>query len=370
MKKILIPALSVFLCLTSCKQEQKLAGNSEYETITISPEDKLLHSNYTATVQGRQNVEIRPQVSGVITQICIREGASVRKGETLFIIDQAPYKAALDNAIANVKSAKAKLATAKITLESKETLYQQQVISQFDLKSSQNALHEAQAEVEQAQAQETSARNDLSYTVVKSPVNGVASMIPYRVGALVSSSIAEPLVTVSDDSEVYVYFSMTENQMLDLMLKNGSETGIIDNMPEVEFQLSNGTAYAHKGKIDAISGTIDPQTGSVNVRAVYPNNEKLLRNGSSGQVIVPVLHKDCIVIPQAATYELQNKVFVYKVIDGKTVSTPIQVEEINDGKEYIVESGLHPGDVIISQGAGLLKDGMEVTTRPAEQKNS
>lgn len=366
MNKTLLPAIAALLCCAACSGTQdKRAEQTEYETLTISTTDRVLESRYTATVQGRQNVEIRPQVSGVITRICIREGAAVHKGQTLFVIDQAPYRSALDNARANVRSAGAKLATARISAESKDALYRQQVISLFELQTAQNALNEAQAELEQARAQEASARNDLSYTEVKSPVDGVASMIPYREGALVSSTIAEPLVTVSDDSEVYAYFSMTENQWLDLMLKAGSAAQVIDRMPQVDFILSNGSAYPHKGRIDAISGTIDRSTGSISVRAVFPNPERLLRNGSSGRVVIPVQHKNCIVIPQAATYELQNKVFTYRVVDGKTVSAPIEVNEIDNGKEYIVTSGLTPGDVIIARGAGLLREGMEVTARPA-----
>ena len=185
----------------------------------------------------------------------------VKKGQVLFIIDQVPYKAALEMAIANVKSAESRLATARLTAESKEELFREDVVSEFDLQTARNSLAEAQASLAQARAEEINARNNLSYTEVKSPVNGVASMIPYRVGALVGSNIAEPLVTVSDDEKIYAYFSMNENQILDLVQQYGSLQKAMAEMPDVELTLSNGKAYSHSGKINAVSGSIDESTG-------------------------------------------------------------------------------------------------------------
>jgi membrane fusion protein (multidrug efflux system) len=328
--------------------------------MVIERSTRMLSSEYTATISGCQTVEIRPQVGGMITDICINEGDIVRKDSTLFVIDQAPYKAAYEIAVANVKSAEANLSTAKLVLESNKELFEKQVVSEFDLMTSQNNLSEAEAKLALARAQETNARNNLSYTMVKSPVNGVASMIPYRVGALVSSSISQPLVTVSDDSRVFAYFSMAENQMLDLIQQYGSLKQAIAEMPEVELMMSNGEIYSRKGRINAISGTINASTGTVSLRAVFPNTERLLRDGGSGTVVIPSVHADCIVIPQSATYELQERIFVYKVVDGKTESTQIKVAELNNGKEYIVASGLEVGDIIISQGAGLMRDGIVI----------
>ncbi|MCD8317877.1 MAG: efflux RND transporter periplasmic adaptor subunit [Paraprevotella sp.] len=363
-----ITGMACLFFLWSCGEKQNQEQSATYPTMTVKLGNKMLETDYTATIQGRQTVDVRPQVSGNITQICIKEGASVRKGQTLFIIDQVPYKAALETAVANVESAKAKLSTAQMNYDSKQILYQEKVVSEFDLQTTRNALLEAKAALSQAKAEETNARNNLSYTVVKSPVDGVAGMIPYRVGALVNSSITDPLVTVSDDQEVYAYFSMTENQVLDMMQKEKQLSDVIRTMPAVKLKLSNGTLYPHEGKIDAISGNIDTSTGSISVRAVYPNKEQLLRNGSSGMVVIPSEHKNCIIIPQEATYELQNKVFVYKVINGKASSTPIEVVEISDGKEYIVTSGLKPGDVIISEGAGLVKEGAVVSGKQPKGK--
>lgn len=328
--------------------------------MVVSTSNRMLQSDYAATVTGRQYVEIRPQVSGTITKICINEGATVRKGQLLFIIDQVPYRAALQTARANVETARAKLATAKLTASSKEELYKEKVVSAYDLQTARNAKAEAEAALAQARAEEVNARNNLSYTEVRSPVNGVASMIPYKVGALVNSSISEPLVTVSDDSSVYAYFSMAESQVLDLLQQYGSLQEAMKKMPEVELEMSNGKMFSHKGRIDAISGTVDSGTGSVSLRAVFPNSGNILRNGSSGRVILPSMQSNCIVIPQTATYEIQNKIFVYKVVNGYTKSSSIEVFKLNNGTEYIVESGLAVGDTIIAEGAGLAKEGIKI----------
>lgn len=358
-------ALLMMCCvgISSCKDAPKMAGGakSEYKVLEIALTNKLLTNNYSATINGRQNVEIRPQVSGMITEVCIEEGAAVKKGQTLFVIDQVPYKAALQTAQANVASAAASVATAELAYNSKQELFKQNVVSQYDLQMAKNTLLVQQATLAQMNAQEINAKNNLSYTVVKSPVNGVAGMISYRVGSLVSSSIATPLVTVSDDEEVYVYFSMTENQVLDLTRTKGTTAEVIKSMTDVELRLSDGLVYGEKGKIDAISGMVDQTTGSVRVRATFPNESRMLRSGASGNLIVPYQKENCIVIPQAATFEIQDKLFVYKVIDGKAVSSQIKVFTVNDGREYVVESGLQAGDKIVAEGVGLLREGTEIT---------
>ena len=377
MKRLIQSASLCALCLmgvTACKDAPKQMTGAQYKTLTLVPTDRTLTRQYSATVEGRQSVEICPQVSGTITQVCIDEGAPVRKGQTLFVIDQVPYQAALQTAEANVKSAEANVksaeanvksaeaavATARMTADSKETLYNNKVVSAFDLQTARNTLLEAEAAVAQAKAQETSARNDLSYTEVKSPVDGVSGMIPYRVGALVSSSITTPLTTVSDDEEIYAYFSMTESQVLSLVRQYGTLENTLKQMPAVELRLSDNQTYAHKGKIDAISGTIDTSTGAVSLRATYPNPERMLRNGGSATVIVPYRRDSVLVVPQEATYEIQEKTFVYKVVDGKASSAEITVFPIDNGREYIVESGLRAGDVIVAEGAGLLREGTSI----------
>lgn len=368
MKNRLLAIVCCIASITACNQTQEKDTQKDnyYETLEVTLSDRTLTTGYSAAISGVQTVEIRPQVSGMITDILIEEGESVRKGQVLFIIDQTPYKAAYEIAIANVKSAEASLSTAKLIYESNKKLFEQDVVSEFDLMTAQNDLTDAEARLTLCKAEEVNASNNLSYTEVRSPVNGVASMIPYRVGALVNSSISQPLVTVSDDSRVYAYFSMAENQMLDMVQQYGSLKNAIKQMPEVELIMSNGELYEHTGKINAISGTISESTGAVSIRAVFSNRNHLLRNGGSGTIIIPTTLTDRIVIPQTATYELQDRVFVYKVVDGKASSTEIRIAPHNNGIEYIVEDGLEVGDIIIAEGAGLIKEGTPIKIRQTE----
>lgn len=348
--------------LFSCKQRENQNNFSDYKTMTVKKESRTLYSNYTAVISGRQSVEIRPQVSGVITKICIEEGAKVSKGQVLFVIDQIPYEAALQTALANVKSAEAKVATARLTADSKEELYVENVVSDFDRQTAQNSLFEAEAALLQARADEVNARNNLSYTVIKSPVDGVAGMSSYRVGSLVSSSITTPLLTVSDDEEVSVYFSMTENQVLSLVRQYGTLENALEKMPEVELQLSDGEMYMHKGKVKAISGTTNTETGAITLKAVFPNKEGMLRNGSTGTVVYPYVKENVFIIPQDATFEIQDKTYAYKVNnEGKAESVQISVFPLNNGREYIVENGLSENDVIVAEGAGLIQENMQIT---------
>ena len=216
-------------------------------------------------------------------------------------------------------------------------MYKNKVVSEFDLKTAYNTLLSAKAQLAQAEAQEINARNNLSYTEVKSPSNGVIGTLPYRVGALVSANLPKSLTTVSDNSEM--------------------------NMPEIELQLNDKSLYPQTGKIETISGIIDQNTGTVSLRAAFPNEEQLLNSGGSGNVIIPVTYDNCVVIPQAATFEIQDRVFVFKVVDGKTQSAPVEVTRVNGGQEYIVNAGLNSGDVIVAEGVGLLREGTPIEVK-------
>lgn len=372
MKKYFVCCLcAVMACgLTACGDKKKgVRDAAEYQTMVVSKKDMMLTQPYSARLTGRQIVEIRPQVTGNITRILTAEGKTVRKGQTLFIIDQTPFQAALEVAIANRQSAEAKLSTAKMNYDSQLKLKEGSVVSDFSVETTRHELLEAQAALVQAQAQEKNARWQLSCTEVKSPVDGVASMIPWHVGALVSSNISEPLVTVADDSQMYAYFSVTERAVINLIDRYGSTADFINKAPSIKLRLASGTEYPVEGRIDAVSGTVDAQTGAVTLRATFANPQHLLRDGGSATVLVPSDHKDCIVIPQEATYELQNRTFVYRVVDGKTKATAVTLFPQNNGKEYIVEKGLNVGDTIIAEGAGLLKDGIEIGGKKHERKN-
>ena len=365
MKQTFVKAaiMASFMAAVSCGQAPTEQGPAQYGVTTIATTDREIQSNYSATIRGRQDIDIYPQVSGTISELRVTESQSVSKGQTLFIIDQVPYKAALQTAEANVAAAKASVATAQLTYDSKKELFAKSVVSQYDLSTAENTLLTAKAQLAQAEAQRVNAANNLSYTVVKAPANGMVGTLPYRVGALVSASIPQPLTTVSDNSEMYVYFSMTENQLLNLTRKYGSIANTLKNMPDVQLQLNDGSIYDQTGRIESISGIIDTSTGSVQLRAAFPNKGGLLHSGGAGSIILPVNYTDCIVVPQVATFELQDKVYVYKVVDGKATSSMIDVEKINNGREYIVKSGLVPGDVIVAEGVGLLREGTPIVAK-------
>ena len=359
--RLTLVAGCTLMMVTACKpsaETQLLTGN--YETMIVGTSDKELSTAYSATIRGRQDIDIYPQVSGTIQQLCVAEGDKVRQGQTLFILDQVPYQAALNTAIANVKTAEAALATAELNYNSNKELFAQKVVSDFTLTTAKNNFLTAQAGLAQAEAQEVNARNNLSYTVVKSPSDGVVGTLPYRVGALVSPSIPQPLTTVSDNSTMYVYFSMTENQLLSLVRQYGTLDSALVRMPDLQLRLNDQSVYEEKGRIETISGVIDRQTGTVSVRAVFPNKTRLLHSGASGSILMPSTYRDCIIIPQEATVKHQDKILVYKVVDGKATSTLIQVADVNDGRTYIVTDGLAVGDEIVAKGAGLVREGAQV----------
>lgn len=365
---ILLPLLFASVSCKSGKEGQQEQA-ATYPMLELSLQDRVLSVSYTAVIEGKQDVEIRPQVSGFVTEVRVKEGAKVKKGQILFVIDTIPYAAAYYQAKATVATAEAQEATAKLNLEGSEELYASKVISDFELQTARNTYNSAAASLAQAKAQEVNAANNLSFAKVKSPVDGNAGMTSVRVGALVSSSMTEPLIRVSDNSQMYVYFSLPEKEVLRLTKEYGSLEKTVDSYQPVTLTLSDGTVYDHQGKIDVISGIVDKTTGTVRLRAVFDNKDGRLMSGGSGMVNIAYSRENCIVIPQEATYEIQDKIYAFKVIDGKAVATMIEVFGINDGKEYIVESGLSEGDVIISKGAGLLKDGTKVTGTPQKTTN-
>jgi len=367
MKQTFVKAAAMVCALAAigCAQAPVTMPPAQYAMLEISTTDRVIPSSYSATIRGRQDIDIYPQVGGTIAKLCVTEGQTVAQGQTLFIIDQVPYKAALQTAEANVAAAKAGVATAQLVYDSKKELYAKNVVSKFDLSTAENNLLTAKAQLAQAEAQRVNAANSLSYTVVKAPANGVVGTLPYRVGALVSAAMPKPLTTVSDNSVMYVYFSMNEKQLLELAREYGSIDATIKQMPDVELKLSDGTIYSEKGRVESISGVIETSTGTVSLRAAFPNKGGLLHSGGSGNVVIPNTYKDCIVIPQMATFELQDRVFVFKSVDGLAKSFPISVEKINNGKEYVVTAGLTAGDVIVAEGAALLREGTPI--QPKQQ---
>ena len=340
-----------------CKEETKTTKQArEYNAMILQTASRELNSTYSATIRGKQDVDIRTKVQGYITDIKVKEGAIVRQGQTLFVIDQVPYQAALATAEANVDVAKAQVDAAELSATSKEKLFEQNIISDFDLRMARTTLASAKAQLAQARANELTASNNLSYTLVKSPVDGVVGTLPFRVGTLVSPSDATPMTSVSDNSEMYVYFSMSESQVLALKRQYGAIENALQSLPMVDLQLNDGSIYSEKGVIEAISGIIDPTTGTVTLRAKFPNKKRLLISGGTGTIILPHNQEGCVVIPQPATFEVQDKTYVYQIVNGIAKTRIVSVFEINNGKEYIVQSGLMPGDTIIANGIGSVRE--------------
>lgn len=371
MKSRLVLLTCCLALLSSCGQGDKGAGAApEIAVMEVNTTTANLTNSYPATIKGKQDVEIRPMVSGFITKLHVDEGAVVRKGQVLFTIDPVQYQAAVQTAKAAVETAKAALSTQELTVENKRQLNRKNIVSDYDLKMAENQLAQTRAQLAQAEAQLINAKNNLSYTQVTSPSDGVVGTIPYRVGSLVSASIATPLTTVADISEMYAYFSMTERQLLELVRDGGTMKEILDKMPDVQLQLIDGTMYADSGRVETISGVIDQSTGSVNMRALFPNQRNILRSGGTGNVVFPNPLHDVIMIPQSATTEIQDKKFVFTLQPDNTLkNTEIRVFTLDDGKYYYVTEGLKKGDKIAIEGVQSLKDGQAITPiTPADKE--
>lgn len=345
-----------------------MGGVPEYAVMTLTPSSSDLQSNYPAVIKGKQDVEIRPQVTGTITKVCVDEGSVVRKGQALFIIDPVQYQAAMKSAEASVQVAKAGVSTQQLTVNNKRELLKKEIISLYDMQMAENQLASQKAVLAQAEASLTSARQNMSFTTVTSPSDGVVGVIPYRIGSLVSPGTVTPLTTVSDISEMFVYFSMTEKQLLDMTREGGTMKEILAKMPAVQLQLIDGSTYEESGKIETLSGVIEQQTGAVSMRATFSNKKNILRSGGTGSILIPYKEENALIIPQKATYEIQNKKFVYLVTDSATAQTvEIGVFAINNGQDFVVTSGLKAGDKIVTQGVGTsVKDGMKI--QPKETK--
>ena len=357
--------------LTACGNSQSgmKMGDNEFAVMTVNATTSNQTTSYPATIKGTQDIEIRPQVSGFIVKLYVDEGATVRKGQPLFLIDPTQYKAAVDQADAAVKTAEANLRTQELTEKNKLVLFEKEIISSFEYQTAVNNLLAARAALAQAKAQLVQAKQNLDFCTVKSPSDGVIGTFPYRIGALVSASISEPLTTVSEIKDLYVYFSMTEKELLNLTRAGGSLKEQLEKMPAVKLQLADGTIYEYEGKIDAVSGVIDQTTGSVSMRAIFPNTKNVLRSGGMANVIFPYTIENIIVIPQNVTVEIQDKKFVYVLQSDNTVKyTEIQISNLNDGKNFLVTSGLKSGDKIVTEGVQTLHDGMTITPITQAQK--
>lgn len=362
MKKIALWMLTAML-LTACgsKKNQMPEANNDFAVITVQTTEADLNTSYPASIKGMQDIEIRPKVSGYLTRLLVDEGATVRKGQPLFLIDSEQYRASVKASAAQVRVCKANIATQKLTVENKRMLFKQNIISSYDLQMAENTLASYEAQLASAEANLQSAKDNLKWCTVTSPSDGVVGMIPYRVGSLVSASNAQPLTTVSNINEMYVYFSMTEKQLLALTREQGGVNAAISKMPAVNLILADGTEFPQSGVVSTVSGVIDQSTGSVQMRATFKNDGHILRSGGTGSILVPTHAKDAIKVPQKSTFDIQNKKFIYVVDKNNTVtSREITVLPQHDGTDYVVTSGVKAGERIVVDGVNQLKNGMKI----------
>ncbi len=361
-----IIAVAVLLCviggyMTSRDDEENGEYPGEYKTLKIESRSYPIVHEFTTKIESENPVLIISQVSGTVSKICVKEGAKVKRGQLLFVIDQVPYQAEVRNAEAALSSAEAELATSRLNLDGKEHLYKEQVIGEYDLRRARNECAVAEARLADAKAVLLAARNKLSYTEIKSPIDGTIGMIFTRVGNYVETSQESMLTTVSDNKSLFAYFSLSEKSLICLARELGCQTDDLPQyMPTLTLKTNWGETVDENGHLDAVSGNVEEETGSVLLRASFDNSRHLMRNGSNGTIVMPYTVDSAIVIPQAATYEIQNKIFVYKVVDGKTKSAVIEVLNYNDSSNYIVTKGLKAGDVNIAEGAGLVNEGEDV----------
>ena len=353
-KKILLFAAATML-LASCGGGggRPTFGDNEYPVVTVGTSSASMQTTYPATIKGVQDVQISPKVQGFITQINVKEGQTVGAGQVLFVLDNVTYQSQVRQSQASVNTAQAACNTAKLSYENAQKLFENKVIGDFELQSATNSYESAKAALALAEAGLASAKEMLSYCYVKSPAAGVVGTLPYKKGALVNT--ASVLTTVSNNSSMEIYFSLTEKDALSMTQASLGE------MPSVKLQLADGTIYGHEGKVTKMSGVIDAATGSVQVIALFPNPDRLLKSGGSGAIIIPKDNNSAIIIPQSCVSEVQNKKFVYVLEkDNKVKYTEIQVDPQNDGNNYIVTEGLKVGDKYVTNGITKLTDGMEI----------
>lgn len=362
--------LAVSALLFSCQEKTVQQPIPEYAVMVIEEEPVIVKNSFPAIISGYQDAEVRSNVSGTIIKKHIDKGDMVKKGDLLFEIDHAPYQADYNMALANVNSAKINVETAKLTAVNKTNLYEKGIISEYEKKLADNQLESAEAQLQQAEAKLEQAKINLDYSYVKSPNDGVIGDIPFSVGSLVGSTTSEALTTVSQIDRVDADFSINEKLMLYYTSKGGVKD-ILKYMPEVELKLADGTTYEHKGTITSVSGSLDTKTGSASMTATFPNPAKILRSGATGVIFIPREIYNARLVPQNATFEMQDKKFVYIFNDSITEMREIKVDNLTYEQNYIVTEGLETGDVIVIEGVGSsVKNGMKMKPITKEEADA
>jgi membrane fusion protein (multidrug efflux system) len=363
---ILLIAAVAAVTLYSCNSSEGAPGGAgmtmpppALPVLSISNAPITTYQEFAASLEGTQNVDIHPQVEGYLDKIYVEEGAFVTKGQPLFAINSRPFDEQLNNAQANLLAAKANLANAQINVNKVEPLVKNNVVSDVQLKTAQASYDAAKASVTQAEAVVSNAKINLGYALLRAPVSGYVGRIPFKTGSLVGKAETTPLTVISDVKEVYAYFSMSESDFLHFTNQSTGKTisDKIHGLPPVELELADKSIYASKGRIELMNGQFDKTMGTISFRAVFPNAEGLLRTGSTGRVRIPQTSAVLLPVPQTATYEIQDRVFVFAVGDSnKVISRPLHiVRKTTD--YYLVDKGVQAGDKIVFAGMDRLQDG-------------
>ncbi len=365
---LLLPLLiAIAVMITGCSSSSAESPAAappapELPVISVSTQGVTTYSEFTASLQGSRDIEIRSQVDGYLSAIYVDEGAYVRKGQALFKIDARPYREQLNTANAILLSAKAALENASINVSKLTPLVQNNVVSDVQLRSAKASYDAAKANVAQAQAQVQSAKINLSFTSVTAPANGYVSSIPFKTGSLVGRTQLEALTVLSENRSVHAYFTMSEVDFINFKenFEGGTIQEKIKQLPEVELILADNTIYPLKGRVELAQGNFDKTNGTISFRAIFNNDAGLLRSGNTGKIRIPSLNATALLVPQEATYELQDKVFAYLLTDSnKVIGTPITVTGTS-GRFYMVSKGLKNDDKIVFKGIDRLRDGMVI----------
>lgn len=363
----------VFLASCGSKEEAPAAANmiKTYQVLAVEPRSTTIQTDYPATIEGTENVEIRPKVDGFVDKILVDEGQFVKKGQLLFTISAPQYEQLVRTAKASVKSAEAAVSTAKLQVQKTKSLVEKGIVNKYELQEADLILQTRNAELAQAEANLVNANVNFGYTKITSPVNGVIGSITFKTGSLVSGSTVKPLTTVSNITDIYAYFSMNEKQLLEFIrnTKGADFNQKIAHFPAVSLMLSDGSIYPEKGKIGSVNGLINPQTGTARIRATFSNKLNLLRSGGSAQILIPQEISNGFLIPQHAISDIQGKKFAFIVGKGGMIrSVLVEMMEATSGHFYIVTKGVKAGDLVVLEGVQFLKDGMKVKTTKADPK--
>lgn len=354
--------LGAVLMMSACGSEQLQPIPSSFETLVVKKQNITIPVKFSAKMKGETDVMVTPQVSGQLVKICVKEGDLVNRGQTLFVIDSRTARADLEAAQANLLAAQASENSAKLEYQSKKNLFERNIVSRYVLDNAYNSYKQAQAGVAQARAAVNSAQVNLSFCTITASVSGVIGEIPVRMGDQVSPGTQ--LTILSGNQNMDAEFSITEN-LLELMIQNGVKASEIHKhlaeLPDVTFVMKNGTKYEHKGRVTRMTGVVNATTGTIAAKATFPNPTGLLYSGIQGTVVIPNDMKDVIVIPQVAVVKLQDRQQVYKVLaDSTATAVEVTTEDVYNGKDYIVTSGLKVGDKIVTVGANNVHEGQKV----------